>query len=276
MRCEGKKDFAMTQLDSNTLLLMSRIPHRQEGYNISILLRGTISKYIDFEKHIVQAPAIIFIGPEQVHQYVEVANAEMLCISFHKDFIIGEMMGWMACWECMFGHAVMNLDEKRFADLKPYIDLLQDEYERNESKKEMVLRNILTAFIVSCARLKQRNDTVMHMDLTQNKTVLSFKALVDTHFREKTQVAHYADMLSVTPGHLNDVIKSTVGKTAKQVIDEKRIAEAKRLLFWGEENMKEIAWRLNFEDDSYFNRFFKKHTGQTPSIFQRMIREKYN
>jgi AraC-like DNA-binding protein len=67
-----------------------------------------------------------------------------------------------------------------------------------------------------------------------------------------------------------------VGKTAKQIIDERRVTEAKRLLFWNEHTIKEIAWQLNFEDDGYFNRFFKKHTGHTPAVFQKSIREKYN
>ena len=89
-------------------------------------------------------------------------------------------------------------------------------------------------------------------------------------------MAEYADMLYVTPGHLNDLIKSVTGKTAKQIIDEKRVVEAKRLLFWGQHSVKQIAGHLNFEDDSYFNRFFKKHTGETPALFQKNIREKYN
>ena len=93
--------------------------------------------------------------------------------------------------------------------------------------------------------------------------------LTDQHFLDTTQVGKYADMLYVTPGHLNDLIKSMTGKTAKQLIDEKRVMEAKRLLFWGEHSVKEIAHHLNFEDDGYFNRYFKKHTGQTPALFQR-------
>ena len=81
--------------------------------------------------------------------------------------------------------------------------------------------------------------------------------------------AEYADMIYVTPGHLNDTIKSVTGRTAKQMIDEKRVTEAKRLLYWGELTVKQIASHMNFEDDAYFNRFFKKHTGQTPAFFQR-------
>jgi AraC-like DNA-binding protein len=114
------------------------------------------------------------------------------------------------------------------------------------------------------------------MDSSQNKIVRQFKILIDEHYLDRTQVAQYADMLYVTPGHLNDLIKSVTGKTAKQIIDEKRIIEAKRLLFWDEHSVKEIAGHLNFEDDGYFNRFFKKHTGQTPALFQKNNREKYN
>jgi AraC-like DNA-binding protein len=200
----------------------------------------------------------------------------MICISFSREFLITEMQGWIACWECMFGHVVVDVGKDDMRELTTYANLMLEEFYADKAKKEVIIRNLLNAFIVCCARIRSQSLVVMHMDAIQNKLVQQFKWQVDTHYKEKTQVAQYADMLYVTPGHLNDVIKATVGKTAKQVIDEKRIIEAKRLLFWGNQNMKEIAWQLNFEDDAYFNRYFKKHTGHTPSLFQRMIREKYN
>ena len=113
-------------------------------------------------------------------------------------------------------------------------------------------------------------------DNSMNSLGVQFKILVDEHFRDKVQVSEYAEMLHVTPGHLNDTVKSTIGRSAKQVIDAKRIMEAKRLLFWQKHSVKQIAGELNFDDDAYFSRFFKKHTGQTPALFQKTIREKYN
>ncbi|HEX3010353.1 MAG TPA: helix-turn-helix domain-containing protein, partial [Bacteroidales bacterium] len=101
-------------------------------------------------------------------------------------------------------------------------------------------------------------------------------SMAEKYYREKTRVSQYAEMLYVSPGHLNDMIKAAIGKSAKQVIDEKRILEAKRLLLWEGHSAQEIAWQLNFEDSAYFNRFFKKHTGETPIYFQKNIREKYN
>ena len=168
---------------------------------------------------------------------------------------------------------------------------MYQEFRDNKPQKGLILKNLLNAFIICAGRLVNcKNETaavttttapapvptVVNMDYSQNRIVRQFKSLIDENFVNSTQVTQYADMLYVTPGHLNDLIKTVTGKTAKQIIDERRILEAKRLLFWGEHSVKEIAGRLNFEDDAYFNRFFKKHTGNTPALFQKTIREKYN
>lgn len=273
--CTGGKNFIVWRMEAEDMP-HAAVPHRHDSYSISLLLSGRLTVYIDFERHAIEGPAIISMAPQQVHQYENFEDCEMIMISFGQDFLFNEVQGWMACWECMFGHVVLGIDDEDRQELQTYAYLMLDEFNRNRPQQENVLRNLLSAFIMSCGRLRNQSDTVMQMDSNQNKLVYQFKSQVDVNFREKTQVSQYADMLYVTPGHLNDVIKSTVGKTAKQVIDEKRVMEAKRLLFWGTHNMKEIAWHLNFEDDAYFNRFFKKHTGLTPSFFQRTIREKYN
>lgn len=274
--CTGRTDFGIQQFSLDEDLCALQVPHRNEGYCVTLLTRGTVSKYIDFEKHVIEAPAVFSLTPEQVHQYVEAHDAVLTVISFTQDFLMTEMQGWVACWECMFGHVVVDVDRKRMNELLRYADLMLEEFQSDRPRKDNILRNLLSAFIICCGRLRDENVPVMHMDSAQNKLVRQFKQYVDQHFREKTMVAEYADMLYITPGHLNDVIKTIVGKNAKQVIDEKRLTEAKRLLFWGSLSVKEIAWQLNFEDDAYFNRFFKKHTGHTPFLFQRMLREKYN
>jgi AraC-like DNA-binding protein len=198
-------------------------------------------------------------------------------LMFSKEFLLSETQGELACWECMFESVVVPLqDDAQLKQLNTYVQLMELEFNERRPQQEIILRNLLNAFIISAARNIRRKGCVRQMDSNQNKIVRQFKGLADQHFLNTTQVAQYADMLYVTPGHLNDLIKSVTGKTAKQIIDEKRVMEAKRLLFWGEHTVKQIAGLLNFEDDAYFNRFFKKHTGQTPALFQKTTREKYN
>jgi AraC family transcriptional regulator, transcriptional activator of pobA len=252
-------------------------PHRHSGYAINLLLEGDIEYFADFKKHTVIAPALMFLSPDQVYQNICGSMYKKVHISFNKDFLVNEVQGVLSCWEYMFSQEVIPVkDEATLEELQTYVRLMQQEFDSAKPQKNLVLRNLLNAFIICAARLMNCKTRIVQMDSSQNKIVRQFKTLTDENYLHRTQVAQYADMLYVTPGHLNDLIKSVTGKTAKQIIDEKRIVEAKRLLFWGEHSVKEIAGHLNFEDDSYFNRFFKKHTGQTPAFFQKNNREKYN
>jgi AraC-like DNA-binding protein len=253
-------------------------PHRHSGFTITLLLSGQITQYIDFEKYTISAPAVVLLAPDQVHQHGEEEFAhEAVFIHFDKEFLLAESQGMLNCWACIFYKRAIPVKAAQMQELMNFAGLILREHGNVRPLRDSIIRNLLNALIMACARLPQHNVAYMQLvDTAQNRMVRQFNELSDTHFRDKTQVAHYADMMHVTPGHLNDTIKSVVGKTAKQVIDEKRMMEAKRLLFWGELSVKEIAWQLHFEDDAYFNRFFKKHTGQTPVMFQRSIREKYN
>jgi AraC-like DNA-binding protein len=252
-------------------------PHRHSGYAINLLLEGEVEYFADFKKHTVIAPALMFLSPEQVYQNVCGSQYKKVYVSFTKDFLVNEVQGVLSCWEYMFSQEVILVkDEATLEELQTYVHLMQREFNSTRPQKNLVLRNLLNAFIICAARLMSCKTGIVQMDSSQNKIVRQFKTLIDENYLHRTQVAQYADMLYVTPGHLNDLIKSLTGKTAKQIIDEKRIIEAKRLLFWGEHSVKEIAGHLNFDDDAYFNRFFKKHTGQTPALFQKNNREKYN
>lgn len=263
----------------NTNYMVSNMhPHRHTGFTITLLLSGQVTQYIDFEKYTITAPAVILLAPDQVHQHEEQQTSyESVFIHFDKEFLLTESQGMLSCWACVFYKRAIPVKAAQMQELMNFAGLILKEHGNVRPLRESIIRNLLNALIMACARLPQHNVAYMQLvDTAQNRMVRQFNELSDLHFRDKTQVAHYADMMHVTPGHLNDTIKSSVGKTAKQVIDEKRIMEAKRLLFWGELSVKEIAWQLHFEDDAYFNRFFKKHTGQTPVMFQRSIREKYN
>ena len=96
-----------------------------------------------------------------------------------------------------------------------------------------------------------------------------FKDLVSEHYLDKQQVKEYADMLFVTPNHLNRMIRKTTGKTALDLISEMLIMEAEILLQQTDKTINEIAAYLSFEDASYFTRFFRKNKGVTPGAYRK-------
>jgi AraC-like DNA-binding protein len=252
-------------------------PHRRIDYSITLVLSGEMTLFIDFEKYTVKAPALILLSPDQIHQYMGDSLCEIVSMAFEQEFLCEDALGGMVCWAaCVFKTPVLQLTDGQLKELMSFAKLMMKEMDNQQPLREVIIRNLLSSLMAASARLPQRDITAIQADTIQNRIVRQFKELSDVHYKDKTQVGHYADMMYVTPGHLNDTVKSVVGKTAKQIIDERRVTEAKRLLFWNEHSIKEIAWQLNFEDDGYFNRFFKKHTGHTPAVFQKSIREKYN
>jgi AraC-like DNA-binding protein len=271
--CIPGTNFIMKKTEGTTVPSYLSVPHRHKDYKISFLEEGEVTHFTDFEKYVIKAPALILLAPDQVHQRTGDSYNKMVHISFTRDLLVTETQGLVACWEYMLGQVVLPvLNEEYRRELSTYLDLMHQEFTSNRPAKELILKNLLNVFITCAARMvpcNRKNGHIAEMDSSQNKIVRQFKMLTDQHFLDTTHVNKYADMLYVTPGHLNDLIKAITGKTAKQVIDEKRVMEAKRLLFWGEHSVKEIAHHLNFDDDGYFNRFFKKHTGQTPALFQR-------
>lgn len=98
-----------------------------------------------------------------------------------------------------------------------------------------------------------------------------FRKLVTHHIQHTHSIHDYAEWLHVSPNHLNKCVKSTTGKTASDIINEALLMEAKALLWLPQHNIAEVAFSIGFEDLSYFSRFFKKHTGHSPSDYRKMI-----
>ena len=96
----------------------------------------------------------------------------------------------------------------------------------------------------------------------------NFLKLVSQHFLSVRKVSDYAEMLHVSPDHLNRIIKSNADKTASELIDEMLVMEAKAYLLHSKMTISEIAYKLEFTDPSHFNKFFKKICKTTPLQFR--------
>lgn len=101
--------------------------------------------------------------------------------------------------------------------------------------------------------------------------ISKFRKLVDENFIKLSLPKHYAALLYVTPNYLNMVSHKVLGKTAGEVIRERKLQEAKQMLANFDLNISQIAYDLNFSDPPYFSKFFKKYTGKSPEDFRRYV-----
>lgn len=239
-------------------------PHRHDYFSIYFLISGETIQFIDFHEYKVQANALIVMRPEQIHFHVKAKNAKLLLINFKEQFLIS--LQSRNNWHDIFATDVIELDSDIMQSFMNFINLMIEEYDEDLKNKE-ILAKLFSALLDKISLHLKRNDS-LEKRKKYNSIYKGFKQLVTVHALEEVKVSDYAKRLFVSPGHLNDVVKEITGKNAKTLISEQRILEAKRLLFWTNTPIREIAYKTGFDDPAYFTRFFKKYTGLLPSDFQ--------
>jgi len=129
-----------------------------------------------------------------------------------------------------------------------------------------IVHSLFSVFILRLCRVSAGMAMVAGR---HNEYIRKFYSLLDVHFESMQSTADYARLLSLTPNYLNALTRSKLGCTPSFLIQQRILAEAKRLLIYQDLNMKEVAFRLGFVDVSHFSRFFKRMCGETFSEFRK-------
>lgn len=142
------------------------------------------------------------------------------------------------------------------------IALLEQEY--NGSSRMDLIKAYLKAFCIVITE-----DLISRESLANDKQrIQSLVVLIEEHYISERETGFYAEKLNVSTHHLNDIVRISRGTTVKKMIAQRLLLEAKRELSFGALTVKEVAFKLGFNDASYFSRFFKKQTGYNPEYFK--------
>lgn len=142
----------------------------------------------------------------------------------------------------------------------------------NENQKNNQFSNLKIGFHLMNLFIDiERSLEAVKIKTSDYQSVLlnNFQELIDQNFKNKKLPKEYAELLYITPNHLNALCKDILGNSAGELIRSRVVLEAKRLLVNKEISVTEIAYLLNFQDASYFVKFFKKYTEFTPEQFRK-------
>lgn len=155
--------------------------------------------------------------------------------------------------------------EKESADILFQISsLIKNEY-FNPNGTYLILKALIKVYLLNLIRLN--NLHFLEQD-TNQKRIYQFIILLDQYFKEQRNADFYATDMGISAKRLNQILKLKMNKSITQLIHERLILEAKRMLISSEMTIKEIAFELNFDDPAYFSRFFKKNTQLSPEKFK--------
>lgn len=194
-----------------------------------------------------------------------VFNREFYCIQ-HNDSEVS-CMGML-----FFGSSnapIIDLTEKDQSSFNAMIVLFQEEFNTRDHIQGEMLRSLLKRMLITSTRLIKQETHTADLSVKQVELIRKFNILVEQHFKEKHQVADYAEMLFKSPKTLSNFFKKHNVHSPLKAINNRIAAEAKRLLLYSDKSAEEIAYELGYNEPSHFSKFFKTQVGISPLAFRK-------
>lgn len=238
---------------------------------IAFVRSGGIVK-IDFEEFRLEKDAFFFINPGQFFELS--IDCSGLMIYYNRDFYCIEIHDKeVACDGILFHNIyeipVILLTPEDSLNLCSLMQQTSTEISISDSGTEEMLRIILKQLIIKCTRIwkKQHGITTEHAR-PEIEFLRNFSKLIDENYTRFHAVSDYADLLNITAKALNKRISQHNSSSPNYLIKNRIILEAKRLLAHTQLNIKEIGYKLGYDDSSYFIRLFTSHTNVSPHKFR--------
>lgn len=246
--------------------------HRHQFYAVYWIHEGDGVHIIDFKDYAICAGRIFFIRPEQVHFFCANPGTRYSAIQFTEEFM-SPFASWSRSDEWLLKISTCNdLNVAEQERLCLLFHQICAESVSGLPASAAVLRSEIGTLLLELGRVGGILDSgsVVLPDIVER-----FRKLIDEHYGSLHQVKEYARLLGVSPNYLNVLVQKTLGQSALDVINARLILEVKRLLLRTDDSISEIAFRMGFNELSYFSRFFKRYTGQTPHTFRITMNEMY-
>ncbi len=254
------------------------LPHRHNYYTVLWPIEMDGRHIIDYKEYAIKPNDVFFVSPEQVHQVFLGKKRQGILLLFtcsflDRHFINKDFITNLGLFSEISDHPPISVSEKAAAALKQYTTEIYDAFNSNELFRFEKIGAYLKLFLIECNKFAPGETNKDNPQNAQSaKSILrKFKDMLEINFKTMRQVNDYASLLNISPDYLNTVIKSGVGKTAKELIQQRIVLESKRLGLHTELSTKEIAYNLGFEDPSHFSRFFKNNEGFSFAEFRLSI-----
>jgi len=210
--------------------------------------------------------------PGQVHSWELSADADGWVVFFTPEFYLKEFphrkLFSFPFFNALLHKPILYLFPAEQSLLIPIFKTLQQEYANQEIMRNEMLGCYLDVLLIQLTRIYKIQGIEIEVQAGELSLLQNFENLMEQHYKKHLPVSYYADKLHVTVKHISKTCKQTLVKTAKELIQERSILEAQRLLVHSELTSSQIATELGYFDNKYFFRFFKKHTGCTPEQFR--------
>ena len=233
--------------------------HLHGFYEIIWFQKGSGTHYVDFNQYPISPGTIFFISPGQIHSFDTKHDQEgyvlKVCAELFDDFV---------------GLSCVTVQDKDSAALEMLVAAIQEELKKEDSLGHReALHALVKLFVIMVRRsYAGMNPSAPNPHKVSYKAFLNFRKLIEENYCRLHTVKDYAALLNVSSKTLTLYVNECSKYSPLELINNRIILEAKRLLRYSVLSVKEIAFRLGFEDPSYFAKFFKRLVKQSPADYR--------
>lgn len=243
-------------------------PHRHNFYHLLLFTKGGGKHTIDFETFDVNPWQIYFMVPGQIHTWSFEGDMDGYVVNFAPDFfktllLRPDYIGSFSFFSGLVRDEVFTIKETERKVIIAAFERLRDHIDETDFVRISLL------YIFHLLESQRPMGASTPGDGYNHTLLRNFLNLIESNYKTLRLPKDYAALLYITPNHLNALSQEAMGMSAGEIIRNRVLLEAKRLLVVRDHTISEIAYELNFSDNSYFTKFFKKGEGITPEEFRK-------
>lgn len=246
-------------------------PHKHSFYEILWISEGGSKHVVDDYELELSADNVYFMSPGQVHRIETYSALKGHSIMFTEEFFIlnftnNEALDKLAFLRNSYKNPHLTITAETKALLEPVLQLMHAEFARQDYSR-LSLSSLMFVLLNGLERVYRSQQSTISIS-GQVELLDKFRDLLEQNYASQQPLSLYASALCVTPHHLNAVIKKTTSKTVTELIRDRLMLEAKRMLVHTDIPVGQIAHQLGYKDFSYFSRLFKKQHNNSPDKYR--------
>lgn len=263
------KILRITSEITEPIILNPAAPHRHDHEELLIITHGNPVHHVDFAEHKLNSPVIVYVAQGKIHSFIPDAETRGWVIRYKNELVPDSRFHFYSDFSDDINIPLSK--DYCSSSLESLCELMLREYQQSPPDYR-ILSHLLSALLAKLETESKKEFLETENNLNPRKqTFGNFLKILEYNYKRTESADFYADKLNMSTRNLNLITQSVFGKTVSDIIETRKLIEARRLLLSSEKSVSEIGYELGYNEKSYFTRVFRKRTGKTPSEFRKQI-----
>ncbi|MFA5971168.1 MAG: helix-turn-helix transcriptional regulator [Lentimicrobiaceae bacterium] len=251
-------------------VLLNPIPsHRHDHEELIIVTHGNPVHYLDYSEEQLQSPVIVYVAQGKVHNFIPDADTSGWVIRYKNELVPQSKFNFYSNFLDRINYPLT--EDYCSTTLDSLCEIMLKEYQE-ESINYQVIKHLLSALLTKLeADSKKEYFDTTASNRSQMMTFNSFLKILEFNYMRPDGADFYAEKLNMSTRNLNLISQSAFGKSVTEIIETRKLIEARSLLLNSGKSVSEIGYELGYNEKSYFTRVFHKKTGVTPTEYREQM-----